>query len=184
MENATPKKSEPREYTAERIATWSIDQLKSLRDNAVRLGNDAVADLCNEAIAGRTKASRAKAISKPRSDEVVVGFHFVCPGQAGVTSNGDGTAWTGTWVVDTEHAERGAKIGAYVALHTSKSEASYLQGTLKDWRRARRERDAEDPPAKIETGIDFLIEVTAEPYRWCGDGAGEKGYAWGKPHQA
>ena len=35
---------------------------------------------------------------------VVIGFHFVCPGEKGVTPNGDGTVWTGTWVVDREAA--------------------------------------------------------------------------------
>jgi len=109
----------------------------------------------------------------------VVGFHFVCPDERGVTRNPDGTIWTGTWVVDSNHAERGSKNGAYVALHTSKSQRSYLQGTIKDWRKAPRDPEyADGRRVKIESGIDFLFEPTSEAYEWQGDGAGEKGYAW------
>jgi hypothetical protein len=112
----------------------------------------------------------------------VVGFHFVCPQETGVTHNSDSTVWTGTWVVDARHAERGARIGAYVALHTTKSEPSYLQGTIKDWRRSPRERQyADGQPAKTPFGIDFLLELTASPYDWQGDGSGEKGYAYAEP---
>ena len=99
-----------------------------------------------------------------------------------MTRNKDGTAWTGTWVVDTRHAEIGSKIGSYVALHRAKSERSYLQGTVKDWRKAHRDREyAEGQRVKIETGVDFLLELTVEPYAWDGDGTGEKGYVWAKP---
>src|SRR5262249_5377337 len=112
--------------------------------------------------------------------KAVVGLHFVCQRGRGVTANGDGTLWTGTWVVSKEHAAHGAKIGAYVALHESKSEPSYLQGKIKDSRNAKREREyAEGRPARTENGIDFLLEPTTQSYTWSGDGAGEKGYVWG-----
>src|SRR4051794_8589632 len=52
----------------------------------------------------------------PTQGRVVVGFHFVCDRERGVTLNPDGTFWTGTWVVDQVHARKGAKVNAYVAL--------------------------------------------------------------------
>jgi hypothetical protein len=114
-----------------------------------------------------------------RSNQVVVGFHFVCDRGKGLESNSDGTIWTGTWVVDSAHAERAARIQAYVALHSSKAEPSYLQGIVKDWRTSPRAREyAEGRPVRIESGIDFLLELTDQPYDWSGDGSGEKGYVW------
>jgi hypothetical protein len=172
------------EWTAERIATLPVDQVKALRENATRLGDDVVADLCIADLARRAPDRRkshdvTKTASRSRNG-VVLGFHFVCPGEKGVTRNPDGTFWTGTWVVDARHAERGSKNGAYVALHAAKSEPSYLQGIIRDWRRAPRESEyAEGREVKIESGIDFLLEPTNENYKWQGDGAGEKGYAWG-----
>jgi len=166
-------------WTADRLAAFSIEQVKVLRENAVRLGDDAVALLCNEAIAKRTstrKVPRGVTPSAPGKGQVVIGFHFVCLGNKCVTINEDDSLWTGTWVVDQRHAEIGSKIGAYVALHTAKSEPSYLQGTIKDWREARREGQA----VKIEKGVDFLLERTFQPYQWNGGGSGEKGYLWGK----
>ncbi len=72
-----------------------------------------------------------------------------------------------------------SKYGAYVALHTSKSESSYLQGALKDWRQAKRNTEyADGRPVRIPFGIDLLFEPTGQPYQWGGDGTGEKGYVW------
>ncbi len=114
-------------------------------------------------------------------DEVVIGFHFVCVNEQGLVRNGDGTAWTGTWVVGKVHADRASNISSYLALHSVKSEPSYVQGIIRDFRRRQRERSyAEDRKVQTERGIDFLIELTNEFYEWVGDGAGEKGYAWGK----
>jgi len=176
-----------------RIAALPTAQIKTLRENAVRLGHHDVAGLCDEIIAkrGPVKAKRGptkkntsgpRKISTPRANGVVIGFHFVCAQGKGVTQNGDGTAWTGTWVVDTVHAELGLKRGSYVALHSTKSEPSYLQGTIQGWRKARREREyAQDRTMRTEFGVDFLLALTSETYTWVGDGSGEKGYAWGKP---
>lgn len=33
---------------------------------------------------------------------------------------------------------------------------------------------------KIEEGIEFLIEETAQSYSWVGEATGEKGYKWSK----
>jgi hypothetical protein len=165
---------------SKRIDGMSRDQIKALRENAKRLGDADVLELCNAALSrGSATRPRAKRVGGARKDATVSGFHFVCPQETGVTPNSDGTVWTGTWVVDSRHAERGAQIGAYVALHVAKSEPSYLQGTIKDWRRSPRERQyADGRPAKTPFGIDFLLELTGSPYEWQGDGSGEKGYAY------
>lgn len=85
-------------------------------------------------------------------------------------------------MVNRNHAERAVKIGAYIALHVAKSEPSYLQGIVRDWRVQRREPTyAEGQTAKTEFGIDFLMELTDKPRQWQGDGSGEKGYYYGEP---
>jgi hypothetical protein len=168
---------------AKRIDGMSRDQVRALRENAIRLGNADVLELCNATLSTRSATrARTKGVCSAKNNSSVAGFHFVCPQETGVTHNSDGTVWTGTWVVDALRAERGARMGAYVALHTAKSEPSYLQGTIKDWRRSPRERQyAEGRPAKTPFGIDFLLELTGSPYEWQGHGSGEKGYAYAEP---
>ncbi len=162
----------------ERISKMSREEIKALQANAQRLGATEVLDLCKTALTP-ARSGNPKHVGVHNRGRPVIGFHFVCPTETAVTKNLDGTVWTGTWVVDQKHAERGARIGAYVALHTTKSQPSYLQGTIKDWRKAERESHyAEDTPARIRYGIDFLLEPTDSPFEWQGDGAGEKGYAY------
>ncbi len=137
----------------------------------------------NAELASRTAAknnsTKNTTVKVSHSDKYVSGFHFVCPREKGVTNNSDGTIWTGTWVVDKRLAQQSTKLGAYVALHAAKAEASYLQGVVKDYRTAPREQEyAEGQLVKIEYGIDFLLEPTNEPYQWHGEGSGEKGYLW------
>lgn len=178
------------DWTIERIAALPTEGVKNLRENASRLGEISVLTLCDAELSrrapNREKATRVTHVTREvRDGQVVVGFHFVCAQEKGVTRNSDGTVWTGTWVVDKIHAERAARIGAYVALHTAKSEPSYLQGVVKDWRKMEREQEyADGRPVKIEFGVDFLLEMTNEPYGWNGDGSGEKGYVWGTPKEA
>jgi hypothetical protein len=171
------------EWTAESIAGLTIDQVKALRENAAKQKAQRTVDLCDADLAQRNalRYKRPKALKHTDSGEVVHGFHFVCPTEKGLTRNPDGTVWTGTWVVDKNHADRAVKIGGYVALHVSKSEPSYLQGVLRGWRPRERERAySEGQVAKTRFGIDFLIELTSEPLQWHGDGSGEKGYFYGK----
>ena len=138
-------------------------------------------ELCELEIATRAAFKKKKHQSvrglSPRDDVPVIGFHFVCAREKGVTRNPDGTLWSGTWVVAEKQAEQALKTGAYVALHESKSEPSYLQGAMKGWRPAPRARRYGEQEVKITSGIDFLIEPTSQPVEWVGDGAGEKGYA-------
>ena len=98
---------------SKRIGGMSRDQLRALRENAIRLGNTDVLELCNVALSKVSATrSRVKNVGGAKNNASVRGFHFVCPQETGVTRNPDGTVWTGTWVVDSRHAERGARIGA------------------------------------------------------------------------
>ena len=169
------------DWTKERLSALSTDSLRNLCENAEKMSRADLVELCTIELQSR-KPRRANNIrsSKIRSsDEVVIGFHFVCAKEQGVTHNADGTIWTGTWVIAQAHAERAAKVGSYVALHESKAGPSYLQGTIKDFRISKRERSyAEGHVAQTEFGIDFLFAPNNTPYEWVGDGSGEKGYAW------
>jgi hypothetical protein len=169
-------------WDAERIANLTLPELESLRANASRLASNEIVNLCDaELVTRRPKRTVSQPTRKTRASDPgrdVVGFHFVCDRDKGVTQNPDGTFWSGTWVVDERHAVRGLELGAYVALHSSKVEVSYRQGIVRGWRKVEREARYGDEPVKTERGIDFLLEPTNEPYDWIGSGAGEKGYAW------
>jgi hypothetical protein len=88
------------DWTPERIAGLPIEGVKVLRENARKLGNNAVVSLCDADIARRapvrSKSGRFKVTSESRHNKVVAGFHFVCDRGKGVTANPDGTVWTGT----------------------------------------------------------------------------------------
>jgi len=62
-------------WTAERIAELSIEGVKNLRENARRLANSTVVDLCDADIARRaptrTKLPRVKVASESRHGQVV-----------------------------------------------------------------------------------------------------------------
>jgi hypothetical protein len=57
-----------------------------------------------------------------------------------------------------------AYVGAYLALHRAKAEASYRQGLISGWRKATRDE------GKIEDGVEFLVRTTDRPYDWVGAG--------------
>ncbi|MGA8759869.1 MAG: hypothetical protein WB611_26840 [Stellaceae bacterium] len=169
------------EWTAESIAALTVAQVKALRENAAKRDAQGLVGLCDADLGRRNplRASR-KGFEAIRAGQTVQGFHFVCPTKKGIMENPDGTVWTGTWVVDKNHAERAVKGGGYIALHVAKSEPSYLQGVIKSWRTRERERAyAGGQLTKTRFGIDFLIELTDRPLQWYGDGSGEKGYFYG-----
>lgn len=169
-------------WNREKIANLSDNELAQLHANALRLSNQEVANLCIDEIESRKpKRTLHHQISdgEDRIGQYVSEFHFVCPAELGVTRNHDATIWTGTWVVAERHAERGVRYGSVVALHSSKAELSYIQGTIKEWRkRPREDKYSGDQSTSIKEGIDFLIEPTHTPLVWKGDGSGEKGYEW------
>ena len=169
------------DWDPERIAALAIGRVQDLRKNALHYGDQALVHRCDADIARRSPAKVRRPIAgqaASRKGRFVSGFHFVCDRKKGVTLNPDGTFWTGAWVVDEAHADRRAKISAYVALHAAKAELSYRQGVIKAWRKVTREPEYAGRPVKIETGVDFLLEPTSDPHKWVGSGSGEKGYAW------
>jgi hypothetical protein len=80
-------------WTRDRLAQLPDNKIRTLRDNALRNGRIDVSSLCDAELMSRRSPRRA-------GSAIVKGFHFVCPREIGVTKYGDGTAWTGTWVVD------------------------------------------------------------------------------------
>src|ERR1044071_8328365 len=178
------------DWTAEKIAELeSIDDVKSLRDNAARRGSHGVVQLCEADLRRRNppggKQTRPDGRGEDRTGQYVSEFHFVCPNELGVTRHADGLIRSGTWVVAEANVELALRYGATVALHASKADSSYLQGTIRAWeKRPREPRYAEDQLAKTEFGIDFLFEPTDLSLPWAGEGAGEKGYAWARIPEA
>lgn len=164
-------------WTLEKISQLTLDQIKTLRQNAQGKDQSVVA-LCDEVLTAK-KPKKVKVPSNAHSpDAVPRGFHFKCVRGQGVFKNERGI-WTGTWVVRKNLAEKAVRAGSYVALHETKAEPSYIQGKLLDCQVSKREKQyAEGKSVKIAYGIDFLFEPTDEPYTWVGDGAGERGYAW------
>jgi hypothetical protein len=166
---------------ATKVVSYTKDQIKNLRENAIKRGEEAIAAICDAELESR-KPLRPKETKRSSSHlgEVVLGFHFICPKEQGIERAANGQFWSCTWVVARAHAEMASKIGSYVALHTRKSEPSYAQGIVKDFRISPRQREyAEGRKVKNEIGVDFLIEPTSDPKIWKGDATGEKGYFWG-----
>ena len=169
-------------WDSEKISALSDDELSSLAANAVRLKNQTIIDL-SKAETEKRDANRApRRISRTlttKKGKYVSEFHFVCPRELGTTRNSDGTFWSGTWVVAEDNARGAAKHASIVALHVSKSEHSYLQGMVLDWRKSPRDPHYNgELETKIDEGIDFLLRPTDRPVKWFGDGSGEKGYRW------
>jgi hypothetical protein len=156
-------------YTAESLQKYSVVQLRTLRANALRLGAPEVVDLCDTELKRRNPLPKASPRTIARG-KPVRGFHFVCPAELHVTINSDGTFCTGIWAVATSVAEQALSVGAYVALHDSKAEYSYRQGTMKGWRQLERRGKA------TPYGIEFTVEPTNTALPWRGDSAGERGY--------
>jgi hypothetical protein len=169
-------------WTAEKIAAKSKDEIKALRENAIKHGAHDVLALCDAQLSKSGTPKRAPTVSSKRNrrNASVIGYHFVCrPEEKGVIRNPDGTAWSGTWVVAADQAEESLKAEGYVALHLSHAEPSYLQGKIKAWRRSKRERAyAEGQEVKTPMGTDFLLEITSLPLEWRGEGKMERSYVY------
>jgi len=173
-------------YTPEKLALESRKNVETIRKNAARLGAGDLVEMCDRDLELRapTKSKRSQEAYPKSSDaDVVTGYHFVCARDRGVTRAGDGCFWSGSWVVGEGNVKNSLKYGAYLALHGSKSEASYRQGQILNYRRSPRDMlgtNKSDPEVKTEEGIEFLVRETNEPYAWVGTSTGEKGYRWSK----
>jgi hypothetical protein len=148
------------------LTKLSVSQLNTMRENARRKGRNDIVEQC-------TRELEFLAAMDSAAGEYVVGIHLKCEQGTNVEDQPDGTFWTGNWVIDEAHAVLAPRVGAYLALHEQKTRPSYMQGKIIDWRRSNRE-----PPAKIQTGVAFLVKSTSQPYSWVGESTGEKGYAW------
>lgn len=165
-----------------RISNLNDKELRNLCENAKRSQRPELVALCEAEISkrGRPAHSRKSNIQTERRNGMYVSeFHFVCPQRLGLNNEPDGRVWTGTWVVAESHARDASNFKSIVALHATKGETSYLQGFVLDWRRSDRERKyTGENLTQIESGIDFLLELSHSPLAWQGNGSGEKGYAW------
>lgn len=94
----------------------------------------------------------------------VAGIHLVCRKDLDVEDLGNGYFKSGHWKI-SEHRARTAQ---YLALHESKNQQSYKQGTIENWERS------EERPDRII----FYVKATDQPKEWIGGGTGEKGYFW------
>ena len=169
----------PVEWTSEKLAKLSMQQVENLRENARGKCDNAIVALCDGELEAR-KPAKPTRDSVARNKGAVVGYHLVCrPEEKGSTRNKDGTVWSGTWVVAEKQAQRSLKNGAYVALHASHSDRSYLHGIIKGFRRTKREDAyAEGQKVKTPVGTDFLLEITNQSVEWRGAGTVERSYVY------
>jgi hypothetical protein len=173
-------------WTPEKLAAKSRKEVQAIRKNAVRLGAGDLVTMCDEDMKSRAPAQKTaaqNAHSERSGNAVVTGYHFVCARDRGVSPAESGRFWSGSWVVAECNVRNSLKYGAYLALHESKANPSYRQGTILDYRRSARDMLPADAPgagSRREEGIEFLVQETSEPYAWVGGGAGEKGYRWTK----
>jgi hypothetical protein len=173
-------------YTPEKLALESRENVETIRKNAARLGAIDLVKMCDSDLQARPspKSKQNRKTHPKLSDaDVVTGYHFVCGRDRGVSQIGNGQFWSGSWVVAEINVKNSLKYGAYLALHESKLETSYRQGQILNYRRSPRDMLHSDKPgqqAKTEEGIEFLVQETNEPYVWVGESTGEKGYRWTK----
>jgi hypothetical protein len=168
-------------WTSEKLAGLTSEKIKTVRANAIARASSELVLLCDDELASRAPSKKPRLASQPsREGQPVQGFHFVCKRDQGVSRDPDGTFWSGSWVVKKEHAAHGETIGAYLALHETKSELSYLQGIIKGWRMAPRDQQYGAETVQTKDGIEFQVAPTFTSLPWKGDGAGEKGYWYGE----
>lgn len=170
------------DWSAERLRAMETPQLKQLLANAQKRDASALAALCEEVLSerspaargavssGRTSSSSATA-AKPVTRNGVSAFHFVCENDRGVSMDGERFFWTGFWIVPEDEVIKAVKSGARLALHKSRTEPSYRQGKILDYRIA-----PEDAGKKRNVGIEFLVAADDAALAWAGEGADEKGY--------
>lgn len=160
-------------WTIEKLSALELAKLKVVRENADRSGASELVAMCDSAIGLRKPptSTRTRKAADSEIGDLVTEYHFVCRNDRGVKFNSDGTFWSTSWVVAEEVLQKSLKYGAKFALHNSKAESSYRQGTIKDYQRI----DDFDE-GQVEARIDFLVVPDDTPLDWAGAGAGEKGY--------
>lgn len=169
-------------WSIERLTAMETSQLKQLLANAQARGADELAALCEQVLATRGPVKKTPASSATSSSssgrraarDFVSEFHFVCENDRGVSTDGEGFFWTGSWVVPEDEIIKSMQAGGKLALHSSRADMSYRQGKILDYRKS----DG-DTAKKRNIGFEFLVAADDVPLAWSGDGTGEKGYRWG-----
>jgi hypothetical protein len=158
-------------WTVEKLSALELARLKVVRENASRNGVADLVAMCDSAIELRKPAASAR--SRKATDreigDLVTEYHFICQNDRGVKFNSDGTFWSTSWVVAEEVLQKSMRYGAKLALHSSKAESSYRQGTIRDYQRI-----DDFAEGAVEFRIDFLVAPDDTPLVWAGSGAGEK----------
>jgi hypothetical protein len=171
-------------WTPEKLAAKDRKAVEAIRKNAARLGANDLIEMCDNDLKARAPHKEKRAFStqaRHSEGDVVTGYHFVCQRDRGVTPAGENRFWSGSWVVAEINVRASIQFGAYLALHETKSNVSYRQGQILDYRRSPRDMLSQtEEVGKTEEGIEFLVQETSEPYAWVGAGAGEKGYRWSR----
>ncbi|MCJ8145084.1 hypothetical protein MKI84_19345 [Ancylobacter sp. A5.8] len=166
-------------WSSDRLQAMETSQLRQLLANARARGAEELALKCEAVLSERSPPKKTGATpARRKSGDVVSQFHFVCEGGRGVTSDGEGFFWTGSWIVPEEEVIKSMRAGAKLALHNSRSEASYRQGKILDYRKT-----PQDVIKKRNVGIEFLVAADDVALSWSGDGTGEKGYKWASDAQ-
>ncbi|WOI52736.1 hypothetical protein [Parvularcula sp. LCG005] len=157
------------DWSDEKLIALSKAERTSLRRNADRMGHrDLVERLDNLNVRGRSKSVGRSAPTGP-----VIGYHFICPTELAIERLPDGQFLTGVWKVAESQVARSMAVGAYVALHTAKTETSYLMGEIVGWSVEKRNKGDTS-----STGITFTCIERPTSELWYGAGAGEKGYRY------
>lgn len=161
-------------WSIERLNAMETPQLRQLLANAQARGASELASLCEEVLSERGPVKKpSSSPAKRPSRDFVSEFHFVCENDRGVTQDGEGFFWTGSWIVPEDDVIKSIQAGAKLALHSSRAELSYRQGKILDYRKT----DG-DTAKKRNIGIEFLVAADNVALAWSGDGTGEKGYKW------
>ena len=154
----------------------SVDQLRSMPPNKIRtiMSNARTQSRLDIVKRCEKVLFETNALERHRGDYVVE-FHFVCRNDENVQETGQGTFWSGNWWVDEDHARLAPRVGAVLALHEDKSQLSYRQGYIDDWKQV----ISNEPGDKQQVRVCFLVRETEQPLAWAGEGSGEKGYKRG-----
>lgn len=160
-------------FTAERLKELDKTRLEAVHANAERLGATDLLSMCEAELSARKPPRTSRSTGSSHRGDVVVGYHFVCERDLGVTDAGKGQFWSRSWVVAEDNVKMSLAVGAYLALHEGRAQTSYRQGQIVGYRLAPR-----DLIAKRNMGIEFLVQSSDTPLAWVGDATGEKGYKW------
>lgn len=165
----------PLQWTYEKLSKLDTKSVRTVLENATRKNDDLVSRLCISILEDREVALKISRSTGgiDHQGKYVAGYHFICKSDTGVEDLGNGQFWTRTWAVARDLALKSVEYGAYVALHENKSSPSYRQGKL-----IRIEVGSRGQSAKIEEGVDFLVESAEGPKLWVGNATGERGYLW------